>query len=292
MSVLRPDNASFVFDFANLNINDPKPVPQGGRCAYFDKEIFVQLSNLRTFGRSAWDSAGKNNRDHDFNPDPNQLRHNLAFIFDDVNNDPAVRRMFKFFYEFNEWVLDYMEKNFERKEWFGRKPPPREALRFNMKGGITSPDALQFADTSDFSPVLKCKVPVQDRLSTDPATGQQVKRREVTLRVFDRPDNEVPYDTIQPLQRVDAIVRAYGVWTVSGNFGVSWVVHQVLVHPKIDKAQFMIQPSIDFSSTGDGADCAGETCGVHTPDAPCPDEAASGDGNGGPDGEEIFHPGD
>jgi len=208
------------FDASKIRYTTPKMNPSGGKSVGIlstitNTALKIQTPTMLTWGVSDYEGNEK-------------YEASLQFPTEEYDND-ELRAFRQNMVDFeNKIKADALENS---KAWFGKQhssPEVLEALwtpilKYTKDKSTGEPDKTK-------APTLRVKVPFYERKWKVEVYDQNSER------LFPNDDDETPIDLIKKGARVVTLMQCGGLWFVSGKFGVTWKLIQMVV-PREDSAK-------------------------------------------------------
>lgn len=208
------------FDASKIRYTSPKMNPSGGKSVGIlstitNTALKIQTPTMLTWGASDYEGNEK-------------YEVSLQFPTEEYDSD-ELRAFRQNMVDFeNKIKADALENS---KAWFGKQhssPEVLEALwtpvlKYTKDKSTGEPDKSK-------APTLKVKIPFYEQKWKVEVYDQNCER------LFPNDGEETPLDFIKKGAKVVTLMQCGGLWFVSGKFGVTWKMIQVVV-PREDSAK-------------------------------------------------------
>jgi len=208
-----------------ITFSTPKTNRFGGKLVYLNYErgpLRVQTPKMSLpFGVSKWESA----------PGSNSFKYLMEFSFNDMVNDPKMKKFYESIREVEDKVKSHAE--LQSVSWF-KKKQSREIIDEFFKSQLKHSLDGEGNITETYPPRLRSKLihNDQDGFRVDVYDSVKNGDGEYERLSLDKDNLE---DVVPRGSKTVAILECTGIWFVEKSFGVSWKVVQVKVYKSATK---------------------------------------------------------
>jgi hypothetical protein len=206
------------FDASNLVATSPKPLGnQGGKSVSVNYK-FPEGQSILTIQTPWMTSYGINKWVDEKKPDlPPKLSVNLSFR--GVEADSKLKEVQTFLEQLDEWAIDTIHKN--SAAWLKIKSAPRDTIAFNYSPSFKIPTDKETGEPNGKPAFMKLKL-------TQGENGYSATFFDKERKVIETDDVETQFTVGS---KVKALVQCTGFWIVSGKFGLTWKLKQLIIDP-------------------------------------------------------------
>jgi hypothetical protein len=206
------------FHASNLVATSLKPLGnQGGKSVSINYK-FPEGQSILTIQTPWMTSYGINKWVDEKKPDmPPKLSVNLSFR--GVEADAKLKEVQTFLEELDEWAIDTIHKN--SGAWLKIKSAPRDTIAFNYSPSFKIPTDKDSGEPNGKPAFIKLKL-------TQGENGYSATFFDKERKVIETDDVESSFITGS---KVKALVQCTGFWIVSGKFGLTWKLKQLIIDP-------------------------------------------------------------
>jgi hypothetical protein len=206
------------FESSNLSVSSIKPLGnQGGKQVPVTYK-FPEGSSLVTIQTPWMTSYGINEWVDDKKPDmPPKLSVNLSF--GGIESDDKIKELYEFLEVLDNWAIDTIHKN--SGAWLKVKSAPRDTIAFNYSPSFKIPTDKESGEPTGKPAFMKVKLAQREG--------------KYTATFFNKSKEVIEDDDVKGVftlgSKVRALIQCSGFWIVSGKFGLTWNLKQLMVDP-------------------------------------------------------------